>query len=280
MALTQFISTIWSETLYEELNKQYVAVSNCNRDFEGDIKEQGNKVKICGVGNISVFNYIKEMEMMHVDYLTDTSVELSINRSRAFNFQVDDIDIAQATPRLMQAAMRVAASALANDADQYVFSLFDKVAESNTIRCEQTTAENIIDHIIKAREMLYGGNVANNSEIVLEVSPQVASLILKAKISLSNDVSDSALSSGLLGTIAGCKIYVSNNICKRTDSNVNYYKCFMRTKRAIAFASQLSKIDAFRPEHRFCDAIKGLHLYGADIIYPKELVLLDLGISA
>ena len=53
------------------------------------------------------------------------------------------------------------------------------------------------------------------------------------------------------------------------------YKCMMRTKRAIAFAEQLSEIEAYRPEARFCDAVKGLHLYGASVVYPAELVVLE-----
>jgi hypothetical protein len=49
----------------------------------------------------------------------------------------------------------------------------------------------------------------------------------------------------------------------------------MRTTRAIAFAEQLSEIDAYRPEKRFADAVKGLHLYGAKLVYPSEMVLID-----
>ena len=50
MAITNFIPTIWSENLYTELDKQYIAVKNCNREYEGDIKNQGAVVKICGLG--------------------------------------------------------------------------------------------------------------------------------------------------------------------------------------------------------------------------------------
>ena len=77
----------------------------------------------------------------------------------------------------------------------------------------------------------------------------------------------------------GCRIYVSNNIATATSSNVLYHKCLARTKRAIAFAEQLSEINAYRPEKRFADAVKGLHLYGAKAVYPNEMVLLNLGIA-
>jgi hypothetical protein len=54
------------------------------------------------------------------------------------------------------------------------------------------------------------------------------------------------------------------------------YKCLMRTTRAIAFAEQLSEIEAYRPEKRFADAVKGLHLYGAKVVYPEEMVTIDV----
>ena len=52
----------------------------------------------------------------------------------------------------------------------------------------------------------------------------------------------------------------------------NAHKCIARTGRAIAFAEQLSEINAYRPEKRFADAVKGLHLYGAKVVYPNEMV--------
>ena len=114
MAITNFIPTIWSENLFSELDKQYIAVANCNREYEGDIREQGNTVKICGLGTITVSSYTKNANMKTPETLSDTACDLVINQAKYFNFQIDDIDRAQATPRLMDAAMKNAASALAS----------------------------------------------------------------------------------------------------------------------------------------------------------------------
>ena len=277
MAITNFIPTIWSENLYRALDKQYIAVSNCNRDYEGEIKNCGSVVKICGVGEVLIGEYTKNTDMSNPQSLSDTVRELSIDQAKYFNFQIDDIDRAQSTPKLMDAAMSVAASGLANDADRFVYNLYTDAA--STVKQDNATAENIIDAIIEAREKLYEGNVSDSSGIVIEVSPAVASLILKAKIALSTDNADS-LETGCLGSIGGCKVFVSNNIVVSKDTDVTYHKCLVRTRRAIAFAEQLSEIDAYRPEKRFADAVKGLHLYGAKVVYPTEMVLLDLGIAA
>lgn len=277
MAITNFISTVWSETLLNSLNARYVGVANCNRAFEGDIREKGAVVKICGVGDVSVGDYTKNTDMSAPQTLDDTLCELAIDQAKYFNFQIDDIDRAQSSPKLMSEAMRVAAAALANTADAYVFSLYGEAGK--TLTDGAVDADNIMDMLIAARTALYSAGVSDMSDAVIEVSPEIAALILKAKIALSSDNGE-ALEAGCLGSIGGCRVFVSSNIVKEDKGDVTYHKCLARTKRAVAFAEQLSEIDAYRPEKRFADAVKGLHLYGAKVVHPAEMILLDLGIAA
>jgi hypothetical protein len=275
MAITNFIPSVWSETLYKELDKQYIAVANCNRDFEGDIKNCGSVVKLCGIGKINVEEYTKNIDMSNPQELSDTVRELTIDRARYFNFQIDDIDRAQSTPKILEQAMSAAASALSDEADSYVYSLYSDAG--NTVKVDGTTEENVLQAIIEAKQKLYENNVNDSAGIVVEVSPAIATLILKAKLLTASDNSV-ALETGYIGSICGCKVFVSNNIKVVEKDDYFYHKCIVRTKRAISFAEQLSEIEAFRPEKRFADAVKGLHLYGAKVVYPKEMVLLDAGI--
>ena len=67
-----------------------------------------------------------------------------------------------------------------------------------------------------------------------------------------------SLDAGCIGKIAGCSVYISNNVQVTADDDGESHHCFARTRRAIAFAEQLSEIDAYRPELRFADAVKGL----------------------
>ena len=273
MAITNFIPTVWSENLYQELDKKYIGVANCNRDFEGEIREKGNTVRICGIGNVVVSEYTKNANMNSPSTLSDTARDLKIDQAKYFNFQIDDIDRAQASPKLMELAMKNAAGALANDADRYVYSLYGQAG--STIKCDDVTVDNIVNLIIDARTKLFTNNVSDPEDIVIEVTPEIAGLIMKAKVSLSTDNTD-VMEAGCIGAIGGCKIYVSNNV-KKMEGDTGYeHKCLARTKRAIAFAEQLSEIDAYRPELRYADAVKGLHLYGAKVVYPNEMVLLDL----
>ena len=272
MAISKFIPTVWSETLLSELDQEYIGVRNCNRAFEGEIRGKGSVVKIVGVNNVTVFDYTKDTDMSAPQALTDFEKALTINQAKAFNFQLDDIDKTQGSPVLMKTAMKQAAAALSDEADKYVYSLHTEATEDNTITVATLTANNIVDNIISARKMLLKNKVNSNVPTCLEVSPEVAALIIKSRI-LSGTNAEDVIENGSLGKFIGFDIYVSPNI-EVDDSG--YYKCFARTKRAFAFAEQLSEVEAYRPESRFADAVKGLHLYGAKLVYPKEFVLFNV----
>ena len=273
MAITNFIPTIWSETLYSELNKNFVAVNHCNRDFEGDIKSKGSVVNICGVGDITVKDYTANTDMSTPQELDDTVTKLEIDRAKFFNFQIDDVNKAQASPKLMEAAMKKAAEAIANEADKYIFSLYSQAGK--TIDSTPSDATPLFNTVLQAREFLYENNVGDNTELFLEVSPKIASFLLRDKVNTAYMNTD-ALESGYLGSIFGCKIFVCNNVEVGHANGSEVHHCILRTKRAIAFADQLSEVEAYRPEKRFADAVKGLHLYGAKVVYPNEMVCLDI----
>lgn len=272
MAISNFIPTIWSENLLTSLDGYYVGVANCNRSYEGEITGKGSRVKICGVGAISVSDYIKNTDMTEPQELSDTETTLIIDQAKYFNFQVDDIDKTQCSPKLLDAAMKNAANALALEADKYIYSMVHQANNNIVITLGTDT---IISGILHARELLYKQNVIDPSEIVVEITPFVATALLKEQgstFSYNND----ALSTGCIGSIAGCNIFVSNSVQSEDDYGVLTNFCLVRTKRAIAYAEQLSEVEAYRPEKRFADAVKGLHLYGARVIYPNEMVRFDV----
>lgn len=271
MAIKNFISSVWSETLLNSLEKEYVAVRNCYREFEGDL--QNNEiVQICAIKGVNIFEHSRNSTIQAPELLTDESVFIGCSQARGFNFLVDDIDRAQSKPSIMQSAMRQAANGLANEADKYVFSLHEDISDEQIISNHAVTADNILDTIIAVREKMLTNNVNSNIETVLEVSPQIASILLKAKITqLTNN--EDAMYNGYIGSLVGFDIYVSNNIGIGENGE---HLCFARTKRAIAFAEQINSIEAYRPENYFADAVKGLYFFGANIIYPEELVLVSL----
>ncbi len=277
MSVANFIPTIWSETLYEGLVGQCIAVKNCNREFEGDIQGIGSEVKIVGIGDVAIETYTPNTTIGDPDVLTDSVRSMSIDHARYFNFMIDDVNRVQASPKLMSAALRNAARGLANVADKEVYGLHANAG--STIDVTEATETNMLNPFIKARNQLYKNNVTDSSEVVFEVSPDIAARLFKDKMELVTN-NNEMLENGCLGSIMGCKVYVSNNIATGTESNSLYHYCIARTKRAIAFAQQLSKIEAYRPEGFFADAVKGLYLYGMKVVYPSEMVRIKVNMGA
>ena len=67
-----------------------------------------------------------------------------------------------------------------------------------------------------------------------------------------------------------CRVKLSNNLY--SDGTDEYM--LVRTKNAIAFASGIDEVEAYRPERFFADAVRGLNVYGGKIIRPKELYVI------
>ena len=271
MAITNFIPTVWSEALYEELNKNYIGVKLCSREFEGDIKNQGDRVKINGLGPVTVFNYTKNSDMPAPEVLSDNTRTLVIDQAKGFNFCIDAIDDVQSSPKLVQAAMKRAAEALSDVADKYIYSLYDP--EVQFIVEENLTVDNVVKLFSDARRILMENNVPNSAKISLEIPPAVEQVLVMANL-LTDTNNSETLSRGYIGKMLGFDIYVTNNI-ERNEAD--FFRCVARTDRAIAYAEQINSIKPYEPELRNGTAVKGLHLYGAKIVYPKEMVFIDIG---
>lgn len=283
MAINDFIPSVWSETLYRELGRRYVGAANSNREFEGEIRGCGDTVRICGIDPVTIFTYTKNTDFQAgAETLSSNTRSLVIDQLKGFNFQIDDVDAAQQSPKLMQHAMSRAAEGLADAADRYIFGLYSSVHADNTLTKSGMQTGDVVDVLLDLRERLYNNDVSD-SEVVLEVTPAVATKLLKSKILNQSDNTE-PLGAGYIGSFIGFNIYVSNNVAKaavtESGTSVTYHKCFARTRRAVAFAEQLTSVEAYRPEKRFADAVKGLHLYGAKLVYPKELVLLNVSLAA
>ena len=215
MSLNKFTSTVWSETLYKELQKNYVGVKLCNRDFEGEIKGQGDRVKICGIGPISVFDYVKNTNMPEAEVLSDNERTLIIDQAKGFNFFIDDVDEAQSRPNIMTEAMSRASDALADVADSFIYSLTDENVA--TVVNSATTADSIISTLAQARLKLMENNVPNSASISLEIPPAIEQKLVLAKVLHATD-NTAAISKGYVGSFMGFDVYVSNNIPKVGDA--------------------------------------------------------------
>lgn len=277
-ALTNFIPQVWSAQLLNSLKASliYGQTGVINRNYEGEISGFGDTVKINTIGTVTVGDYTKNADMSAPQDLSGTQTTLTINQSKYFNFQIDDVDKAQTNPKLMSQAMVESAYALRNTADQFIAStMVAGVKTGNTIGDDTTpevvTPENAIDLLVDLGTILDEANVPEDGRWVI-LPPWYHAMIEKSpKFQYTSENMSSVVRNGVVGRIAGFDVMKSNNVPNTTKTK---YKILAGHGIATTYAEQINDVEAYRPEKRFADAVKGLHLYGAKVVRPEALALL------
>ena len=108
MSIDNFIPTLWAVELLENLNDKHVYSDLLNRDYEGQINNVGDTVKINSIGRITIATYTKNSTINAPETLDDSNLMLAITESDYFNFEIDNIDKKQQQPKLMGDAMKEA----------------------------------------------------------------------------------------------------------------------------------------------------------------------------
>lgn len=276
MALTNFIPEIWSARLLANLHKTLVYGQEgvINKDYQGDVK-YGNTVRINRIGSIAVGDYTPNSPIGEPQQLSGDQRVLVIDQAKYFHFYVDDVDAAQMNVKLMDDAMKEAAYALADAMDQYIASFYAEAGNEigDDASPVQITKDDAYDIIVDAGIKLDQNNVPRSNRFII-VPPAIYGVLLKSPlfVEAAKSGSTETLRNGEVGTISGFKVLTSNNVPVVNGA----FKVIAGHPMAITFASQIEKTEAYRPEKRFADAVKGLAVYGAKVIVPEALVCLTL----
>ena len=288
MAVDTFIPELWNARLLYALEKAHVATNLVNRNYEGEIRNHGDTVHINTIGAITVKSYTKNTNIDAPETLTTTDQSLAIDQAKYFNFQVDDVDKAQAAGELVDTAMGRAAYALADVSDAYLLGVIAAgAATGNTIGSAASpvalTAANVYENIIKLKTKLDKANVPNTGRTIV-VPPDVHSLLLLDDrfAKSSSNAGQEALINGLVGRIAGFDVYMSNNVKTGTGTDTGhtpYFEITAQIADATTHAEQIIKTEAYRMESRFADAVKGLHVYGAKVTDGTKIAKILASVS-
>lgn len=288
MAVTNFISQLWSARLLYALDKAHVATNLVNREYQGIIANQGDTVHINSIGAITVKDYTKNDDIADPDALTTTEQTLVIDQCKYFNFQVDDVDNVQAAGDLIDTAMGRAAYSLADVADAYLLkTIAAGAASGNTVGAASApialTAANVYENIVKLRTKLDKANVPNPGRTIV-VPPEVYALLLMDDRFAKSDAASgqSALLNGEVGRVAGFTVYMSNNVRTGTGTDTGktpYFEITAQVSTATTYAEQIIKTEAYRLEKRFADAVKGLHVYGAKVTDGSQIAKLIASVA-
>lgn len=268
MAVDTFIPEVWSARILEALQKAHIATALCNTDYQGEITKMGDTVHIGSIGDITVKDYTKNKDIDAPEDLNLTDTTLLIDSAKYFNFQVDDIDTVQAAGPLMDSASRNAAYQVADAVDKAIFAKM--IAEGTDFKSGKATAtaltaSNAYEYLVALRTAMVKANVpAGTWEAA--VPPEFTGLLLTDDrfVKAGTDASEDRLQNGYVGKAAGFKIFETNNLS--TNVIATY-------PGATAFAEQITEVNAYRPEKRFADAVKGLDVYGVKVVRPTAVIV-------
>ncbi|MEU0133394.1 P22 phage major capsid protein family protein [Streptomyces sp. NPDC006296] len=278
MSVRNFVPEIWSSRLLVAVRKNliYAGPTVVNRDYEGDISEAGDTVRITSVSRPAIGTYVPGSTVITPEKLTTGQRTLVVDQSKYWAFSIDDVDARQAKGGLVPQAMSEAAYGLADTVDQYVAGLYTQIQAANFLNAQgspidtYTTPTDAYDKVlVPLRTRLTKANVPTAGRYAIVSAEFYASLLLDSRfIKVNESGTDAGLRNGMVGRAAGFDIYESNNIPNPAgDTQV----VTAGTNAAITFAEQINKTEAYRPESSFSDAVKGLALYGAKVVRPDHL---------
>ncbi|MBQ8254942.1 MAG: hypothetical protein IJY94_05500 [Clostridia bacterium] len=286
MAVKNFMQTVWSKNIQDELEEECKLVKDCTREYEGDCT-YAQTVKILGVGDPTIGNYIGQD--ITIEAMDDKGQDLTIDVRKYFAFEVPDVDKAQSVPGLPEKYQEKAVKGLALAREKFIGKLVagkaqstsDEVAKNGTYKDGATnivTATNktqaairaaLTSAIVKLRENNF------DDSGVIEISPADYALFKEELIDLKTN-NDDLIKRGVVGMFDNYEVKSTNNVYN--DGNYTY--SIVRSKHAIAFVGQINEVEAGRMEKRFSDYVRGLDVYGAKIIDQKQIVCVKIPMIA
>lgn len=273
------IPTYWSSVLLEDLKKELVFGSLTNAQYIGEVR-YGQTLKVFSVSDVRITDY-SPLTGFPTDWTPDRAyakeeMTLTIDQVKAFQFFVEDLEDRAVLVDLMSNIMRETTYSLRDIVDQYIAGKFESGATPVFTDTNGTeivkTLQNVKDFyelLVDVDALMNKNNVPQNGRWIV-VPPEIRALLLKDDRFIMNASSPQAymtLLNGEVGQAAGFTVKMSNNISGAPDASGNY-RFYAGTNDALAFAYDVEKIETYRPENRFADAVKGLFVYGAKILRP------------
>lgn len=269
-AYSAFIPEIWSQKLNNMLAKNCVMLQCVNRNYEGEIKNQGDSVKIITPAAVTI-STVSDSAITYSE-LSPDATSLVIDQKKFFAFKINDVGQAQANQDIMEAHLQNAQKAIEQVQDSYLLGQHAYADPANIVG--GTTAVTLDKATIYssfvqlALQLKNSDAVSNSQKPWVVINPTIESYLLQSPEFISAyNVADETLREGAIGRIAGMDVLVSTNL---TAVGGKFY-VLAGTNEAITFASQLSKVESLRDKDSFSDLVRGLYLYGAKTVQPKSL---------
>ncbi|MFM2625730.1 phage major capsid protein [Vibrio owensii] len=281
---SEFVPEVWSGKLVVKFYDTTVLAAIANTDYEGEIKNKGDKVYIRTRASITVSDYQKGMTLTY-EHPESPSTELLIDKAKYFAFELKEVDRVQSDLNLMNEWADDASEQMKITIDTDVLSVvFSQVVPENAgatagrISIDinlgvagtplEVDKENILDVIVDCGTVLDEQNVPETGRYII-LPARICGMIKKSDLrdaSLAGD-GTSILRNGRLGMIDRFTVYCSN-LLNVTDGE---YDVIFGHKVALTFASQITEMEELKNPNDFGTFTRGLQVYGYKVIKPEAM---------
>jgi hypothetical protein len=289
-----FIPVLWSTKLIEKFYASTVLAAISNTDYEGEIKNQGDKVIVRTKPTITIKDYRVD-GLLEVERPSSNIVELLIDKGKYFNLILDDVMEVQSDLNMMNMWSDDAAQQFKIVVDREVLlALLGQAATKNkgvaagqisgninlgvTTTPIQIVARNpagtagkveVVDLLVKLGQTLDEQNIPETGRWVV-LPAWVGALIKMSELrdaSLTGD-GTSILRNGRLGMVDRFTLYISNLLPSGATAGLaaGEWVVYAGTQHALTFASQINKVESMRSEMTFGNLLRGLQVYGHKVL--------------
>ena len=310
-----FIPTLWSGKLLAKFYQNTILSEVTNTDYEGELKNQGDTVRIRLAPSISISDYTVGQSLSY-EVPTPIFQDMQVNKGKYFGVQVNDVLAYQSDMNLMNMFTEDAAKQLKIAIENEVF--FNNIVTegpaaanegatagaisaaynlgTDTAPVDQATPENVLKAILRMSTVLDEQNVPEDGRWLV-ISPYDRHLLMQSNIAQAYFTGDaqSTIRSGKIGMLDRFTVYVSNLLPRGaagkalvaglTDPSTGGAVADAKarrlmvagTKAAMSFAMTVNKTEPLRNQTDFGDIVRGLAVYGRKVVKPEALVTAIVG---
>jgi hypothetical protein len=310
-----FIPTLWSGKLLAKFYQNTILSEITNTDYEGELKNQGDTVRIRLAPSINIRDYEAGMNLNY-EVPTPIFQDMQVNKGKYFGVQVNDVLAYQADMDLMNMFTEDAAKQLKIAVENEVFfnnfvtegpaaanegSLAGLISQSYDLGSDiapinQSTPENVLNAILRMSSALDEQNVPEDGRFLV-ITPFDRHLLMQSNIAQAYFTGDqsSTIRTGKIGMLDRFTVYVSNLLPRgeagkalvagldatsagATLANAKTRRLMVAgTKHASSFAMTIDKTEPLRNQTDFGDIVRGLAVYGRKVVKPEALVIAQVG---
>ena len=313
-----FIPTLWSGKLLAKFYQNTMLSEIANTDYEGELKNQGDTIRIRLAPSISISDYTVGQNLSY-EVPTPIFQDMQVTKGKYFGVQVNDVLSYQSDMNLMNMFTEDAAKQLKIAIENEVFfnnmvtegpAAANEGATAGAISAaynlgtdvtpiDQATPENVLKAILRMSTVLDEQNVPEDGRWLV-ISPFDRHLLMQSNIAQAYFTGDaqSTIRSGKIGMLDRFTVYVSNLLPKgeagkalvaglsatSTGGSVASAKArrlmVAGTKSAMSFAMTVNKTEPLRNQTDFGDIVRGLAVYGRKTVKPEALVTAIVGAAS